>query len=342
MRKSTLYDGIDPVLQGYTSYKPNIYKEDFYVFGREDIYQRYVHEMVAAILLIVIFCQIAAPIYIWRSYNHLIRKSKQGLMYPGQRFRFKSIMWATVTALLILVIIILGFDLHHIITFGLMWNDRNKFLYYLLLPGLALVVTMNVIIAIIITRIGYKRNKLIELPNLLLFKKTVIDVFFHFLFVMTELLAMLALGFHGCGIILAVLVNPVQTFATMVLSIMIILFFFFNCIYIYEKGENIEHCSDYFEIILRIVLCIIFVTFLALFGNIYLNVILFAGAEKSGVVSSLAQIFPAILLTFIGWLIKKEYDNFVGKSVKFQLSTFKKKEIIVDPNSHAFTEDSQM
>ena len=158
---------------------------------------------------------------------------------------------------------------------------------------------------------------------------------------MTELLAMLILSFHGCGIILAVLVNPVQTFATMALSIMIILFFLFNCTYIYEKGENIEHCSDYFEIFLRIVLCIIFVTSLALFGNIYLNVILFAVTEKSGVLSLLAQIFPAILLAFMCWLVKKEYDNFIGKSVEFELSTIKKKEVIVDTKSHAF-KDSQM
>ena len=158
---------------------------------------------------------------------------------------------------------------------------------------------------------------------------------------MTELLAMLVLSFHGCGIILAVLVNPVQTFTTMALSIMIILFFLFNCIYIYEKGENIEHCSDYFEIILRIVLCIIFVTSLALFANIYLNVILFAVTEKSGVLSLLAQIFPAILLAFMCWLVKKEYDNFIEKSVEFELSTIKKKEVIVDTKSHTF-KDSQM
>ena len=269
--------------------------------------------MVVAILLVVIFCQVTAPIYIWKTRKHLQRQSKQGLMHSGQRFRFKSIMWATVTTLLILVIIITGFDLHHIITFGLMWSDRNEFLYYLFLPGLVLVVTINFIIAIIITLIDYKHNELIELPNLLFFKKTVIVVFFQFLFVMTELLAMLVFSFHGCGIILAVLANPIQVFATMVLSIMIILFFLFNCTYIYEKGERIVQCSDYFEIILRIVLCIIFITFLAMFGNIYLNVILFAGTEHSGVVSSLGQIFPAILLTFMGWLVKKQYDNFVGK-----------------------------
>ena len=269
--------------------------------------------MVAAILLIVIFCQISAPICIWKTRKRLIKKCEEGLKHPGQRFRFKSIMWAAVTTLLILMIIILGFDLHHIITFGLMRNDRNEFLYYLLLPGLVLVMTMNVIIAIIITGKGYKCYELIELPSLFFFEKPVIVAFFHFLFVMTELLAMSVLSVHGRGIILAVLVNPVQTFATMVLSIMIVLFFLFNCTYIYEKGEFIVHCSrDYFEIILRIVLCFIFVTFLALFGNIYLNVVIFAGTENSGVVSSLAQIFPAILLTLMAWLVKKEYDNFIG------------------------------
>ena len=298
--------------------------------------------MVAAILLVVIFCQVTAPIYVWKIYNYLQGKSKQGLMHPGQRFRFKSIMWATVTTLLTLVIIIMGFDLHHIITFGLMWNDRNKFLYYLILPGLVLIVTINFIIAIIITRIGYKRNELIELPNLLPFKKTVTVVFFQFFIVITGLLTMLALSFHGCGIILAVLVNPVQTFATMVLSIMIILYFLSNCTYIYEMGENIVQCSDYFKIILRIVLCIIFVTFLVIFGSIYLNVILFTGTEHSGVVSSLAQIFPAILLTFMGWLVKKEYDNFIGESVETKMSIFAKNKITVDSNSHSFKEDSQM
>ena len=155
---------------------------------------------------------------------------------------------------------------------------------------------------------------------------------------MTELLTILVFSFHGCGIILAVLVNPVQVFATMVLSIMIILFFLFNCTYIYEIGERIVERIDYFEIFLRIVLCIIFVAFLAMFGNIYLNVILFAGTEHSGVVSSLAHIFPAILLTFTGWLVKKEYDNFIGKNIE---SDMPNSSDIVDTNSHEFEEDTQ-
>ena len=324
--------------------------------------------MTAAILLVVFYCEVAAIINILEKNNHLIRKSKQRVKPPGQKFGFKSIMWATVTALLTLEIIILVCDWHHIITVDSMWNDKNQYLYYLLLLGLVLVMVMNVIIASIITGIGFKCDELIELPKLLPFKNKVIVVIFHFLFVMTELLTMVLLGFHGCGIILAVLVNPVQVFATTALSIMIILFFLFKCTYIYEKGENMKQCSDCenmkqcsdcenmkqcsgyknmkqccgcFVIILKIVLCFSFVAFLALFGNIYLNVILFAGTEKSGVLSSLAQIFPAILLTFIGWLVKKEYDNFTGKNVEFELSTFKKKEVIVDTKSHTF-KDSQM
>ena len=67
--------------------------------------------------------------------------------------------------------------------------------------------------------------------------------------------------------------------------IMIILFFLLKCTYIYEIGEKTWQCSDYFKIILRIVPCIIFITFLAMFGNLYLNVILFAGTEHSGVVT---------------------------------------------------------
>ena len=74
-----------------------------------------------------------------------------------------------------------------------------------------------------------------------------------------------------------------------------------------------------------------FFTFLVIFGNIYLNVILFAGTERSEVVGSLAQIFPAILLSFMGWLVKKENDNFIGKGAKSEMLTFKKKDIIVIP-----------
>lgn len=58
----------------------------------------------------------------------------------------------------------------------------------------------------------------------------------------------------------------------------------------------------------------VFVAFLVLFGTAYLKVILFAGVNNIGILSSLSQIFPAVMLAFIGWIVKKEYDNFIAAS----------------------------
>ena len=47
------------------------------------------------------------------------------------------------------------------------------------------------------------------------------------------------------------------------------------------------------------------VLFIGMFGAVYLNVILFTGPDKTGVLNQLSQFFPALLLALIAWILKK-------------------------------------
>ena len=47
--------------------------------------------------------------------------------------------------------------------------------------------------------------------------------------------------------------------------------------------------------------------FIGLFSAVYLNVILFTGPDKTGVLNQLSQLFPALLLGLVVWIIKKMY-----------------------------------
>ena len=51
-----------------------------------------------------------------------------------------------------------------------------------------------------------------------------------------------------------------------------------------------------------------------MFSTTYLNVILFTGPDKTGVLNQLPEFFPALLLTLIIWIVKKQYHNFQNVS----------------------------
>ena len=54
--------------------------------------------------------------------------------------------------------------------------------------------------------------------------------------------------------------------------------------------------------------------FIVMFSTTYLNVILFTGPDKTGALNQLAEFFPALLLTLIIWIVKKQYYNFQNVS----------------------------
>ena len=137
----------------------------------------------------------------------------------------------------------------------------------------------------------------------------------------TILLTSVAVSIHGTGILVAALANPLQVFST-VSTVVIVLFYFtyfladiFDC---YEDMFNVSLLSNYRDkrrqvlfLVLRILTHVLVFAFFCLFSYTYLTAIIFIGGDNSGVISSIANVLPIILLTFFTWLSKHELQKFV-------------------------------
>ena len=300
----------------------------------------------------------------------MIQRKIQEKPKEHQPFHFKSLFWSVINVMQLAMVTALIAGLYHIVSFGLTWNSEDQYLYYAVIVYVSVSTVWETSMSLLIVHRAYDEGKLIELPRLFLsktcnlelqrsfFQKCVIAVG-QFIAVVTILQAAFALSVYGCGIVIAILVSPVQVLSRAIFYAAVGLCFIMLGTYMYEYYEKCDEeswrccCSGQLEwledlaerlaerikraatyscvwnlccsgqhtikfkfsnvyctLFFQLLIISGFLAFSILFGVTYLNIILFVGPDQTGVVSGLAQLLPALLITFIGWLIKKEYDKF--------------------------------
>ena len=130
------------------------------------------------------------------------------------------------------------------------------------------------------------------------------------------------------GLILAILINPLRVSSMIIVTITTATIVIVYLAYVFEQNENSNKAEDQYEnsnnakeqninlttcIVLTacahlIILTMIFL-FIGLFSAVYLNVILFTGPDKTGVLTQLSQFFPAFLFGLVVGIIKKLYGK---------------------------------
>ena len=331
-------EGLDQQVRGYAAYKRNNSYDNYFVFLREREYESYVFFMAIAMFALILFCTIAAPVEIDSYYIALHEKSENNRK-PHQRFRFKSIYWAFITIFGWVIMVIAGVDLYHFIEFGYTYKSEYRFLYYVLFATALVLVIADIIAALLIVRRAMKPEvSFIEAPeiiNLLVCKaKTrnesntskchlkcfkIFSIINQIIAVTIILVSTTAISFHTCGIILAIVANPVQVIASVAIYLLVVLCGVFACAFIYERTEEILVDNKYYgkaariRLIFQIIVFACMIAFIVLFGYTYFSVILFIG-DDNGFIVSFAKIFPIILLAIITWLMKKELQKYTRKS----------------------------
>ena len=299
--------------------------------------------MAIALFALIIFCAVVVPVEVDSFYVILHEKSEKNQKKNKQHFRFRSIFWAFISVLGWSTVVILGVDFHHFYDFGLNWISRYRVGYFLIVGCAVILGIMDVIASILIIRRAYKKNAFIQLPEvikvLLCISKdwhqdededeedrrqkchqgcqSVMSIICQFLAVIIILVSFKAISFHSCGVILAILVNPVQVIATVTIYLLVALCGIFASAFIYEKTEEILRDENHgktlrIRLIFQILVFVCIMIFIVLFGYTYLTVILFIGDDNIGVISSAAKVFPLILLTAITWVMKKELQKYTG------------------------------
>ena len=270
------------------------------------------------------------------NYELLYRKSKTRNKENTQRFRFKSLFWAIISTLILVNMMIFVLDIYEISRFGTAWNSTTISIYYLIIIGLVLSICVcGVFSIIIIVRRAKDRPELTEkkeanfiaLPMILLCRRDESSnhcegkavIFYQFIGSLTILLSSVAFCIHGIGIVIAALANPLQVFSTVSTVVIALFYLTYAFADIYDCYEDLfcvhplpNYRSRVFSFILRLPTHAFALLFFLLFSYTYLTAVIFIGADNSGIVNSISNFFPILLLTFITWLSKHELQKFVN------------------------------
>ena len=342
-RLSVIDHGADSSLQGYSSYKENLETNDFAVFEKEDIYKVQIYIMAVAGISLFVACVMMTSSKLDSSYEvlHIISKKHKD---ETQRFRSKSLFWAVISTLVFLIMIVAISDFYEISKFGTNWNSTTISIYYLIIVGIVLCPFVCGVISMIIVLRAKKRGKLIALPMILLCRRRQPNnhtpgkaiLFYQFIGSFTILLTSLAVSFHGTGIVIAALANPLQVFSTLATFAVVAFYLTYAFADIYDCYEDmfnaspLSNCSsEVLFFILRLLTHALVVLLFILFSYTYLTAVIFIGGNKIGVVSSIANVLPLILLTIFTWLSKHEVQKFV----KFESSGTSIDTLIQDINN---------
>ena len=282
--------------------------------------------MVFALISLVVACVIMTSSKLDSSYEllHIISKKHKD---ETQRFRSKSLFWAIISTLVFLILIVAFSDFYEISKFGTNWNSTTIFMYYLIVVCLVLSPFVCGVISMIIVVRAKKRGKLIALPMFLLCinrrRQTLnyiqgnVILFYQFIGSFTILLTSVAVSFHGTGIVIAALANPLQVFSAVATIVVNVFYLTYAYADIYDSYEDMfktlplpNFRSEVLFFILRLPTHVLVILLIVLFSYTYITDVIFVGSNNFGVIGFIANLLPIILVTFITWLYKNELQNY--------------------------------
>ena len=274
------------------------------------------------------------------SYEILHDRSNDCDKDKTQRFQFKSLFWAVISTLVLVIMMVLVLDIYEISRFGTAWNSTTISIYYLIIIGLVFYLFVCGVISLIIVVRANKKGKLIALPMILLCRRqqpfnccqgstiiffnrcqgnTIIFfnrcqgnaiIFYQFIGSLTILLASVAVTIHGIGIVIAAYANPLQVFSTVATVFVALFYLTYTFADIYDHYEDMSNTRS--RVILRLLIHTFVLLFFFLFSYIYLTAVIFTDGDNIGIINFIANLLPIILLTFITWLSKHELQKFVN------------------------------
>ena len=265
--------------------------------------------MVGAMGLFELIGQVLASALLWNYRDALCENLNRDNCYT--RLHINSFFWSIVTCLCISELILVGLGINFC-SYGFQTSGFQKILFIVSSIVFVGFLLYDVAIALFFAR----KMKTIKLPKpfLILREGSKCNEYFtqtmQFLAIFLLMLSALLLPIFIFGLILGLLVYPLRIFSMVVVTITIVIVFVWYLAYAFDQYDTSQRFKSYVLFIARVIIFIMLCLFIAMFSTTYLNVILFAGPDKTGVINQVAELFPALLLALIIWMVKKQYHYF--------------------------------
>ena len=265
--------------------------------------------MVGAMGLFEVLGQVLASALLWNYHDMLCENLNNDNC--NRRLDNNSIFWSIVICLFISELILIGLGLNFC-SDGFQTSGIQKILFIVSFVVLVGFLLYDIAIALFFAR----KMKMINLPKpfLIIREGSKCNEYFthtmQFLAIFLFMLSALLLPIFMFGLILGLLVNALRIFSMVVVTITIVIVFVSCLAYAFDQYDTSQRFKSYVRFIAQVIILIMLCLFIVMFSTTYLNVILFAGPDKTGVINQVAQLFPALLLALIIWIIKKQYRHF--------------------------------
>ena len=264
--------------------------------------------MLGAMTLFELLGQVVASALLWTYYDTLCENLNHD-KYRREIY-LNSIFWSVVICLFIGEIALVGLGFHsYSIFFQTSGFQKISFIVsFIILVGILL---YDVSIALFFSRI----KKKIKLPEFLsIFKEgnkchKYFTQMMQFLAIFSFMFSALHLPIFIFGLTLGFLINPLRIFSMVAMTITVVIVFIWYLQYTFEKYDSSKTSKSCVIFTARLIFLIILCLFNVVFSVTYLNVILFSGPDKIGLLNQLANFFPALLLALITWILKKQYEK---------------------------------
>jgi hypothetical protein len=196
-------------LQGYSQYKPNVESGDG---GTEIFGISYDHENIMTIVALILFSISSYFLGLYFIFKHYesVREKCSLDKTDKQRFRYKSIFWAVIATISVLDVLAFVFGIYHIADFGFMWESYYQFIYQIVAAMIPIYVVSSLILSSLIS--CYKNKHPHDFCRCNLFAQI------WAVFAMTLMTVILPVLLYG--LMLGLLVNPVQIFAWIVVLLL--------------------------------------------------------------------------------------------------------------------------
>ena len=314
-RFSSIEGGVEPSSQGFSACKPDLDKDDY--FNNNPKYQTNVIFFLIAVIIAVTVSTLAPALIC--SYYPIILKLSQRKKKKNESFKPLHLLWALMLTMDLAAVLCFIFSIWHIYTFGLNWKSMYRFIYPIFIGVYILIAAIALISACLLVSRANRDNTLMSVPLLLYYvccgkyNSRWVLLYWHWLGVFVVIVSTSFSSGFSCGILLALLVDPIQVVAILATYLGTFACILYSIAFVFKMTDDILEQRSNAELRLNLcwklffaILAMVLITLLIIiYGFIHATIVYISGGA-SFIGSLIAPIFsPAF-----GWSMWGAIERF--------------------------------
>ncbi len=334
-RESTISDGLDPGSRGFSTYVESgdnnvysiIHEKNININVFEIYYPMFMSLSYAAVLIFVFIASSAKIDQYYPTLHQLSVRNKVN----NEKFKFRNLMWGLLFMFIFLIGGIYSVLIWKYVTFGRKWKTKHTHTFPIFLTIYSILPIISLTASLVLASKAWRNKTMVALPALLYnvmgarspedghcgpkddIKQQRVQFIWQVVGNFLFITAVSAFSVFVLGILLALFVDPTRVITLSALYACVMFFVVIFFAYVFEMREKIgtnerTNRSSCFRLCIMLLALVLSANILIMYGYTYSTLVFFkSDDDKFDLFTSIGQLIPVILVSVIGWVLKKEF-----------------------------------